>query len=503
VGSYERVWRWCRREPVVASLALALLAGLIGVATQWWRAESHLSDALYERGRAEESRRRQIETNCALELSIEAERTTRRRAQTRFDAAMKALKEFDSVTNNPAVLREPQLEPLRGKLLRTELGFYKELQASLEEDASSQARLQLSDAYMRIADLSWELGLQEEALATHHRALSLVEEMATAAPNDRTLQAARAKCYTRIGFTLRTRGNSAKALDPYEHARVIQEQLAREDSADPHLQETLSWTLSNIGVIQQDLGRLAEAIQLHEQTIAIHDKLVKLHPRNPRYRSDLAWCWRYLCLALVARGDSGSALELAERATAVHEELVAADDGDVEFRWRLARCLDEVGRIRARSGRPADAAYPLERSSEFYDSVARDNPVPYRLDVARNQLNLAVQRALTGHLEEARDCIKQAEYLLERSSSVLPVLFYDLACAYSLSSGVKIGDLPSPAIRDSCQRQAVIAVRRALAANYCDLAQIRRDPFLEPLRACNEFQLLVMDLSLPLDPFKH
>jgi tetratricopeptide (TPR) repeat protein len=503
VGSFERVWRWCRREPIVASLAIALLVGLIGVATQWWRAESNLSDALYERSRAEESRRRQIETNCALELSIEAERTTRRRAQTRFDAAMKALKEFDSVTSNPAVLREPQLEPLRGKLLRTALGFYKELQASLEADASSEARLQLSEAYMRIADLSWELGLQEEALATHHQALSLVEQLATAAPADRALQAARATCYTRIGFTLRTRGNSAQALGPYERAREIQEKLAREDPTEPHLQEILSWTLSNLGVIKQDVGRLAEAVQLQEHAIAIHEKLVESHPMNPRYRSDLAWCWRYLCLALVARGDSGSALELAERAAAVHEELIAAHREDVEFRWRLARCLDEVGRIRTRSGRPAEAADSLERSSEFYDSVARDNPVPYRLDVARDQLNLAHQRALTGNSDKARKCIKNAEYLLERSTSILPVLFYDLACAYSLSSQTSVADSLSPAKRDSDRRHAVYALRRALSAGYCDLAQIRRDPFLEPLKGCREFQLLVMDLSLPLDPFKH
>jgi serine/threonine protein kinase len=503
VGSFERVWRWCRREPIVASLAIALLVGLIGVATQWWRAESHLSDALYERGRAEESRRRQIEANCALELSIEAERTTRRRAQTRFDAAMKALNEFDSITNDPALLRDPQLEALRGKLLRTELGFYKELQASLEEDASSEARLALSDASMRVAYLSWELGLQEEALATYRQALVLVEQLAAASPSDSKLQAALATCYTRIGFTLRTRGNSAQALAPYERAREIQEKLAREDPADPHLQETFSWTLSNIGVIEQDLGRLAEAIQLHEHTIAIHNGLVKMHPTNPRYRSDLAWCWRYLCMAHFTRGDSASALELAERAAVVHEELVAAHREDVEFRWRLARCLDEVGRIRTRSGRPADAAGSLERSSEFYDSVARDNPVPYRLDVARNQLNLAHQRALTGNFDQARECIKNAEYLLERSSSILPVLFYDLACAYSLSSRTSAADSLSPAKQDSYRRHAVYALRRALSAGYCDLAQIRRDPFLEPLKACHEFELLVMDLSLPLDPFQH
>src|SRR5207253_822634 len=53
VGWHERLWRWCRREPAVASLALALLAGLVGVATQWRRAEAHLKDVLHQRSRAE------------------------------------------------------------------------------------------------------------------------------------------------------------------------------------------------------------------------------------------------------------------------------------------------------------------------------------------------------------------------------------------------------------------------------------------------------------------
>src|SRR5262249_22956179 len=41
-GAHERIWRWCRREPVVASLAVALGVGLVGVGTQWRRAEFHL-----------------------------------------------------------------------------------------------------------------------------------------------------------------------------------------------------------------------------------------------------------------------------------------------------------------------------------------------------------------------------------------------------------------------------------------------------------------------------
>jgi tetratricopeptide (TPR) repeat protein/tRNA A-37 threonylcarbamoyl transferase component Bud32 len=501
VGAHERLWRWCRREPVVASLTLALLAGLIGVATQWWRAEFHLRDALYHRSRAEESAREQGVANRSLQLANEGEQSARRRAQGRFDAAMKALRGFETITNDADVLREPALEALRGKLLRTALGFYKELQASLEEDASSDARFRLSDAYARVASLSWELGLQEEALATHRRALAMVEHMAAAAPDDPGVRAALAICHTRIGFTLRTRGRPIEALWPYEQAREIQEQLVREDPADARRQEALSWTLSNLGVIQQEIGRPAEASRLHQQAIAIHQDLVSRHPGNALYRSDLAWCWRYLCLTLFASGDAAGALRLAEQAAALHEELVAANREAVEFRWRLARCLDEVGRIRSRTGRPADAADPLERSAEWYESVARANPVPYRLDVARNQLNIAYQRAMTGRLEDALPCIQTAEDQLNRASTVWPVLFYDLACAYSLCSAATPSSAPSPAERESRRLRAVVALRRAVSAGYNDLGQIRQDPVLDPLRPRRDFQELMMDLSFPADPF--
>ena len=43
IGSAARLWRWCKRKPVVstlaAGLALALLGGLVGVTSQWIRAE--------------------------------------------------------------------------------------------------------------------------------------------------------------------------------------------------------------------------------------------------------------------------------------------------------------------------------------------------------------------------------------------------------------------------------------------------------------------------------
>jgi serine/threonine-protein kinase len=515
VSAPERLWRWCRREPALAALTFVLIAGLIGVTTQWWRAEVHLKEAASERalagahlaaakrerGRAEDNWLAQIEANRALQATRDREATAHRRAQERFDLALKALRGIQETTSDPRLMSDVRLEGLRGKLLAAALGFYRELQASLEDDASPEARSQLSEAYNRVASISWELGMRDEALAAHRRALLLMEQLAAAAPSDAKIREALARCHTRIGFTLRTTERQAEALEPYERAREIQEQLARDYPTDPHYPEILSWTLSNLGVIHRDLGRLDEAIRFHRRAIAIHEALVKQDPANAEYRSELAWCWRYLCLALVATGDYASALPLAERAASVHEVLVAANGSNADHRWRLARCLDEVGRIRTRIGQVSEAAAPLQRSARFYASVARDNPALYRLDVVRNELNLAYQRAMTGRIDEAFASIRKAEDLLERTSLVWPVLYVDLGCAYSLcSAATRTGGAPSIDLATGAER-AIAALRRAIASGYRDLAEVRREPALDPLRGRADFQALMLDLSFPADPF--
>src|SRR5262249_57733123 len=108
-----------------------------------------------------EANARRAEANARREVAA------RRRAQERFDAALTALGNVEKITKDAALLREPRLEGLRARLLQTALDFYQELQASLEEDASPEARSHLADAYASVADVTWELGRQEEALAAH------------------------------------------------------------------------------------------------------------------------------------------------------------------------------------------------------------------------------------------------------------------------------------------------------------------------------------------------
>ena len=50
--------------------------------------------------------------------------------------------------------------------------------------------------------------------------------------------------------------------------------------------------------------------------------------------------------------------------------------------------------------------------------------------------------------------------------------------------------------------RAMATLRRAVAAGLSDVALLRRDIDLDPLRPRRDFQELLMDLSFPADPFQ-
>jgi serine/threonine-protein kinase len=493
VGAWERAWRWCRREPVraglAAGLALTLLGGLTGVATQWLRAEANVH-ALRE-------------ANVALRKANVREGAALRRARERFDAAMRAIRASETLAYGATLRREAHLRGLRRELLQTALGFYRELQESLEADASLETRSQLFAAYSRVASISTEFGLYDEALATYRRALAMAEQMSAAAPDDPNLRATRAQCLEWIGGVLNRTGRPAEALRSFEQAREILEPIARDDPANLRRQEELSWLLANIAIAQNRLDRRAEATRLHEQVLKIREALVDRDPGNLGYRSDLAWCWRELGLAKEAAGDREAALGPAERAVALLRDVVRADPGPVIHRQRLAACLQIVGKLRLRSRRPAEAAAPLEQAYEYFEALARDDPSQFNDDLAQSLLSLAFQRMMMDRPGESLTSIRRADELLDHSSPVSPWIFYNLACAYSRWSAASFrGAAPAPAEREACAAWGMSALRRAVAAGFKNVGHIARDTDLDPLRSRRDFQALLMDLSFPADPFR-
>src|SRR5262249_32283666 len=133
----ELIWRWCRRNPAMASLTAgffaALLIGLGPVLWQW---------------RLTERQRQQAEAN--------------------FQKARDAVDEcFTTVTTNP-VLQEPGMEAARQVLFQTALKYYQDFLNQRADDAGTQA--DLARAYYRLGYITERIGSKSEARTAYEQA---------------------------------------------------------------------------------------------------------------------------------------------------------------------------------------------------------------------------------------------------------------------------------------------------------------------------------------------
>ncbi|QEH37686.1 Serine/threonine-protein kinase PknB [Aquisphaera giovannonii] len=468
----ERAWRWARREPALALLALSLVAGLAGVSSQWWRAESHLGEALRHR----------------------------RLAQGRLDVAMKSFERVEALAGDPALHGRRQ-EGVRGQLLGTLLEVYKKLQESLAKDDSAEARVRLSKGYQSIARIAFELGRLDEALAASEHAVLVTEQTNASKPGDPLMLQELASAHARQGFSLRVMGRSEEAFGAYDRARSIQERLAKERPSDEPIRSALAGTYSNLGLIELELGRPEEAVALHARAIQLREAPWHAHPGDAASASDMAWAVRYRAQATAAMGRMDEARRLIEEAISLLEPHAGAPDAPQMTRWRLARCFDELGRIRMASGRFDDAASPLERASRALEALDGEYPAFYYGDFVRNQMFLATQRTFAGQPEAAAAFVRRAHEILARSAKAPREEFLlDLACGYALWSVSCTEGNVDPMEREHRAGRAVAAIRRWVTERARGADLLRRDPALAPLRGRPDFLGLIKDLSVPADP---
>ena len=77
------------------------------------------------------------------------------------------------------------------------------------------------------------------------------------------------------------------------------------------------------------------------------------------------------------------------------------------------------------------------------------------------------------------------------------------ACCHGSLAGLAgaAGSGISAAEAASQAEEAMAILRRAVAGGYRDVDHLRVEPGLNPLRTRDDFQLLMMDLAFPAEPF--
>jgi tetratricopeptide (TPR) repeat protein len=241
VGAAERTWRWCWRNPVVASLAGALglivMGSLVGLTWLYFNADAQ--------------RRRAEGAEETLQKTADEARQGERHAR-QSEAEAKGVLDF---------FQNRVMAAARPKGQQGGLGRDATIQAAVEqaepEIATSFAEQPLVEASIRhaLGHTYWFWGEYPLAIQQHQRALAL--RRARLGPDHpETL-----KTMVSLAQGYEAAGRITDALQLYQETLQLCE--ARSGPNDP---ETL-WSMKGVGDAMMSAGRLEEATALYEEAL--------------------------------------------------------------------------------------------------------------------------------------------------------------------------------------------------------------------------------------------
>jgi serine/threonine-protein kinase len=241
VGSAERFWRWCRRNPLAASLAGAL--GLIVIGSLMGLTGLYLN--------ADSQRRRAEGAEESLQKAADEAREGEKKAR-QSEAQTKTVLEF---------FQKRVMAAARPKGQQGGLGGDATIRAAVEQAepgiAEAFAEQPLVEASIRqvLGHTYWFWGEYPQAIRQQQRAVALRRDhLGPDHPETLKSMASLAQAYQEAG-------QQAEALQLYQEALKLRE--ARSGPNDP---ETL-WSMKGVADALVSAGRLEEALPLYEEAL--------------------------------------------------------------------------------------------------------------------------------------------------------------------------------------------------------------------------------------------
>jgi serine/threonine-protein kinase len=388
VGRAERLWRWCRRRPLVAGLSgalvLALGLGLGGVVWQWQQAEGQ-----------------------------------RRLAESRFRQARRAVDDYFTQVSENKLLKVPGLQPLRKELLETALAYY---QGFLKERAADPGlQTEVAGAHLRVAQITRAIGSKDDAVAHYQKARALYEQVASADPGNGEAPHALAIIYDDLAVLLPgTADHREEALDLVRRSLTLREARARADPDNLDRQHNLALSHLNIANLLLQADRFAEALEPLGQARALFGRVAK--PGQAYGNWGLAKTHRALGFAHSRLGRYADALRAYEQARALLEEVIQADPADPAFPSDLAYTCIWLGQLYASGVGPPDEALPAyERAHALLQKLVRENPAvtEYAQRLALCAIQIGEQHK-TSQPSEALRVYEEAVGLLDQLAALSP-----------------------------------------------------------------------------------
>jgi serine/threonine protein kinase len=384
----ERSWRWCRRNPLSASLAAtiaALLPIALAVVSYWyWQ-----SDA------------------------------ARRRAEQNFLRAGSAVQSMTEAGQK--LFSQKGTEDIGRKIIEKAAEFHEGFIADKGDDPA--VLLEAARGWTAAGMCRASLGQINAAMEANDRAIELYNRLLAADPRNTVYRFERANRLRANGMNhMRwTKDQGASELAFAESQKSLQD-LYDSSPDDVTYAFNLSNTMLNHAEMLRSFGRSDQAAPLLEETVSFQQQCIAKYPTNRDFQLDLAKSQESLGVLLWARDQDAKGESLCREALHTYQELADEFPLSYDYKWYAARAAGEIADIAKQSGRLSEAEQGYRKALAWIEVLRRERP-PY-VTYAMSQLSLAGRLADALHVasrhQQADDQYRIAIALAEKIVADFP-----------------------------------------------------------------------------------
>jgi tetratricopeptide (TPR) repeat protein len=337
----------------------------------------------------------------------------------------------------------------------------------------------------------------KDAGRDYDQAVSVYQQLVADFPSRPAFRYELAGSHFSRGFVLSATGRPKDADKDYDQAVSISKQLAAEFPARPEFRQRLAESHLKRGMHLSATGRRTEAKQGYDQALSIQKQMAAEFPYRPEFRDDLAKSHLIRGMLLSRMGQRQEAEQDYDQAVSVHEQAVADFPNQPGRRNDLASTCVNLASLHAQRGDTAAAKRLLLVGRPNHLAALKADPrhETYRLFY---RMHLSLLTRVHAALLEQEDAVRTAETCGNLGWNA-PADAYDAACFLSLCIPIvakhdKLGD---PQRKEAAQfygDAAMKLLRAAVDHGYQDVAHMKKDTDLDPLRRREDFQKLIADL---------